>query len=121
MTNLASTVLLALVYTDNQQQKRQDLQNKTQHEKHVYSYHARTTVKIVKCTCRHPPVPITYMHIKFPLLLHLSPASLIDIFGRIFTIAFDDTPEDPPLDVITRVTVGNRLCNHVNEDGELYV
>lgn len=47
-------------------------------------------------------------------------ASLITISGRIFTIAFDDTPEDPPLDVITRVTVGNRLCNHVNEDGNLW-
>ena len=46
-------------------------------------------------------------------------ASLVDVFGRIFTVAFDDTPEDLPIDVISRLTVGNRLCNHVNDDGEL--
>ena len=52
-------------------------------------------------------------------LLALCTASLLTISGRIFTVAFDDTPEDPPLDVITRVTVGNRLCNHLDENGEL--
>ena len=46
-------------------------------------------------------------------------ASLVDIYGRIFTAAFDDTPEDPPLDVISRLSVGNRLCDHVDEEGEL--
>lgn len=48
------------------------------------------------------------------------PSSLVNVFGRIFTVAFDDTPEDPPADIITRLTVGNRLCNHVDENGELY-
>jgi hypothetical protein len=47
------------------------------------------------------------------------PSSLVNVFGRIFTVAFDDTPEDPPQYLISRVTVGNRLCNHLDEDGVL--
>ena len=53
------------------------------------------------------------------ILMCLSSASLLKISGRIFTVAFDDTPEDPPYDVITRVLVGGRLCSHLDDDGEL--
>ena len=62
---------------------------------------------------------MTVTNILSPFLFPLYPASLITISGRIFTVAFDDTPEDPPLDVITRLTVGNRLCSHLDENGEL--
>ena len=49
----------------------------------------------------------------------VSAASLLNIYGRIFTVSFDDTFEDPPVDIITRLLVGGRLCDHVNETGEL--
>ena len=63
-------------------------------------------IYVLQCKCRSMTISVTA-------------ASLVNVFGRIFTVAFDDTPEDPPADIITRLTVGNRLCNHVDENGEL--
>ena len=53
------------------------------------------------------------------ILCVFSAASLLNINGRIFTVSFDDTFEDPPIDIITRLLVGGRLCDHLNDDGNL--